>query len=467
MSRWNLGQRFNVASFFVLLIGALIIGWWVGLQIKTSVIHEAAATTALYLDSFTTPNLQELETSHTLSAESIESIQSLLTETDIGRQIVAIKVWDQNGQILYSNNPSLVGLTFPGGEDLELAWNGQVVAIISDLQEEENVGESQLYDRLLEIYIPIRLQGSHQVIAVAEFYQKVESLEAEILAAQKQSWIAVGTSMGMVYLLLILFFQNTRRRIGRQEVALKNQVAQLTEVLSRNDELDHRILLATANTATLNERLLRRISAELNDGPVRDMQVSLARLDQVLNANAVCELANLSNRCNENLPIIRQSIETAQEEIRSITNGLGLPHLASLTLPEVFVSVVKTYESRSGKKVSLSLGNLPAEATLPVKITAYRLVQEALNNSNRHAGGAGQEVRAGFQDSHIQIEISDRGPGFDTTRFINQNEHLGLAGMRERVESLGGHFAVTSQINEGTRITASLLVQSRGEYIGE
>ncbi len=63
----------------------------------------------------------------------------------------------------------------------------------------------------------------------------------------------------------------------------------------------------------------------------------------------------------------------------------------------------------------------------------------------------------------IRIEVSDQGPGFDVNQSIDWEQHLGLAGMRERVESLGGVFTVESRIDHGTRVTASLPLQPMEE----
>lgn len=465
VARRNLVERFNIAGFFIMILGTVVIGSWVGGQIKTSIINEAAATTALYLDSFITPNLQELDQSNALSQEHVASLGRLLHNTDLGRQIVAIKVWSKDGQILYSNDKSLIGRTFNGAEDLNSAWQGHVVATISDLQDDENVEERRLYHRLFQIYIPVRLNGEHKVIAVAEFYLEVDSLEAEIAAAQRQSWLVVGVSIGAIYLLLVGFFRRARNMIGRQELALKNQVAQLNEVLSQNTELDQRVRRATANAATLNERLLHRTSGDLGAGPVQEISLALLRLDRAIEQNETCRLVSPNIKCNEDLSIVQNSLLTALQEIRAITSGFGLPQLDSLTLPEIFDRAVHAHELRTGTRVTLSMSDLPDQTTLPIKFTAYRLVQEALNNAHRHAGGAGQEVCVTSMLDQLQIEISDQGPGFDAAHRIKWEDHLGLAGMRERVESLGGLFTVESQINVGTKITACLFLQNNGGFV--
>lgn len=174
----------------IAILGTLMIGWWVGEEIKASIINESAAATALYLDSFITPHLQELSQSASLPPQDAAVLDTLLDKTELGRQIVALKVWDKNGKILYSNNPALIGSTFPETEELALAWQGRVIAAISDLREAENAEERRFYDHLLEIHVPIRLNGTHQVIAIAEFYQRPDAIEAEIALAQRQSWLA-------------------------------------------------------------------------------------------------------------------------------------------------------------------------------------------------------------------------------------------------------------------------------------
>jgi signal transduction histidine kinase len=117
---------------------------------------------------------------------------------------------------------------------------------------------------------------------------------------------------------------------------------------------------------------------------------------------------------------------------------------------------VRAHERRSGLPVAVELGQLPDDAPLPAKIAAYRVIQEALTNAARHAGGAGQQVRVTAVDATLTIEVADRGTGFDATRVLASDEHMGLVGMRERVESLGGVLAIESAPGHGTTVIAHL-----------
>jgi signal transduction histidine kinase len=449
MRRLSLFQRFSITGFVIMVLGTLGVGWWLGDQIKAGVVRDSASTSALYMNSFIAPNLQELSASSSLTAGHLTVLSNVLAQADLGSQIVTFKVWDHQGRVLYSSNPDLIGKVFPIDEDLAAAWQGNVTANISNLQGAENVDERQKYSRLLQIYSPVRLYGTDQIIAVAELYQKVDALQADINTAQWHTWLAVGLAMLLIYLALIVFVRAASHTIERQGTELTRQVQRLTELLAQNGELRARVQRASANAAASNERFLRRISAELHDGPVQELGAALLRMDRVIGQNPG----------QEQLPAIQTSMQTAIQEVRGLASGLGLPQLEGLRLEEVLVQVVNSHERRTGSKVKLSTAGLPEQVELPVKITVYRIVQEALNNAFRHAGGAGQSVSAKCEAGRIQIEISDQGPGFDVNQSIDWEQHLGLAGMRERVESLGGVFSIESQIKLGSRVNFSLPLQ--------
>jgi signal transduction histidine kinase len=460
---WSLVQRFTVASFIIMVLGMAGIGWWIGEQIEAGVIKESTAATALYMDSFIAPNLQELGQSDVILQEHIDALNDLFSASNLGRRTVSIKIWNKDGRIIYSNIPALLGRVFPNNTDLVEPFNGEVTGGISNLQDAENIEERRLSsDPLLEVYSPVRLNDTNEIIAVAEFYQKVDTLEAEIAAARRIGWLILAATMMLMYLLLIGFVRFAADRIDRQELELKKQVEQLKQSLMHNKELSGRVRLAAANATALNESILRRTSAELHDGPVQEISLALLRLDRAMAQNETCRLVYVERNCNEMLPVIQTLLQTGLQEMRSIAGSLGIPRLDGLTLAEVIRRAVVSHEQRTGTSVALKLNDLPEHASLPIKITAYRLVQEALNNASRHAGGVGQEVRVTAAGDRLEIEVLDRGPGFEVSRAIEQDEHLGLAGMRERVESLGGFFAIESKINEGTRLFARLALQNPG-----
>jgi signal transduction histidine kinase len=266
-----------------------------------------------------------------------------------------------------------------------------------------------------------------------------------------------------MYLLLSGFVRRASDTITRQQVELGRRVVQLTDLLSQNRELHERVSRAAASVALLNESYLRRVGSELHDGPVQDLGLSLLKLDASIGQLENHTGERIDPNLVDQLSSAETSLQSALKEMRGIAVGLSLPQLSELSLAETVVRAVRTHERRTGTRVALDLDSLPQEAALPLKITVFRLLQEALNNAFRHANGEGQQVRVRVQDGQLVVEIADSGPGFHPEQASGWDGHLGITGMRERVESLGGQFVIESEIGRGTRIIAHLPCQVEGD----
>ena len=457
VSRLTWAQWFLLASLIILVAGMAGVGVWVGNEIKNGVAHRTGATTALYVDSFVAPLLQDLGNARAPSPKNMLQLSKLLQDTSMGQQIVSFKVWNPTGRVLFSTDQEAVGKTFPIEEGLAQALRGQVSSTISRLERAENVPERAIRSELLETYSPVRLSGTNKVIAVAEFYQTVDALNQEVAVAQRRSWLVVGSTTLVIYLLLAGFVRRASNTIESQRATLTSQVSRLTKLLSQNQELHGRVRRAAASVATLNERFLRRIGSELHDGPSQDLGLVLLKLDALIGR---CEQGQAEAAVVEELIGIQSSLQNAQKEIRAISTGLSLPQLAELSIQETVVRAVRAHERRTGSRVNLELAPVPEQAALPVKITVYRVLQEALNNAYRHAEGTNQQIRVFMEGDLLAVEVYDQGQGFVIQPSAVMNGHLGLAGMRERVESLGGHFSVKSEIGKGTQIMARLSLQA-------
>ena len=456
----SLSQRFMLAALLILLVGLLGIGRWVEQQIVSGVIHRTGVTTALYVDSFVAPELQDLNQATELRPENQEALRMLFLDTPMGNQIVTLKVWTPQGKLLFSTDPTLqIGKTYPMHDGMLRARLGAVISELSTLEEEENRTLGEQFDQLLETYSPVWLSGTGQIIAVAEFYQRTDDLKQEIASIQRQSGLVVGLTGLLIYLLLAGFVRRASNTILSQQEELATRVKQLTTLLVQNQELSERVRRASASVALLNESYLRRVGAELHDGPAQDLGLSLLKLDALAGKiEKQPQLPQLQAWVVE-INKIEASLQNALKEVRGIATGLSLPQLTELNLPETVTRVVRTHERQTGTQVALELDPGLSTVELPLKITVYRLVQEALNNAYRHAGGVGQRVHISAQGEQLVVEVSDRGPGFISAPGTEWNGRLGLSGMRERVESLGGLFTIKSQPGQGTTIRAVLPCQ--------
>jgi len=461
---FTLAQQFNFVSLAILISGMVIIGWWVSRQISDGIINHHTATTALHVDSFVSPHLQMLGHGEPLSPDQIENLNELLRETSLARDIVSFKIWNTDGQIIYSTDPLITGQTFDGNEGLTRALRGRMASRLSDLRKKENVFERSSWDRLIETYSPVFDEGSARVIAVVEFYQSAKELQSEVGAAQTRSWVIVGSATAIMYLLLIGLVYRGSDTIARQQHQLHEKVSQLSDLLAQNQKLHRRVYRATNRVTALNEQYLRRISAELHDGPAQELGFVLLRFEDVIAACEACPLIDCEDsRTSETLNTFQDSLQRALRDIRTISAGLRLPELEHLNLEQILTRVVRIHEKRTGATVPVDYNQLPEQLPLPVKITIYRIIQEGLSNGFRHGDKANQRVQVTFCHGDLNVVVTDDGPGFDAGVAVDEELHLGIAGMRERVESLGGVFSLESRRGMGTKIVADLPHVSIGQ----
>lgn len=456
-------QRFMLAGLLTLFIGGLGIGFWVENQIITGVIHRTGATTALYVESFVAPNLQELGSSEEILPEHALALRNLLQDTPLGQQIVAFKVWNTRGKLLYSNDANVIGKTYPMNEGLLRARLGEVVSEISELDEEENQSLKDQYGQLLETYSPVWLSGTNQVIAVAEFYQLTDELDREIDVLKRRSWLVVGFIIFIMYLLLSGFVRNASNTISGQQADLNRKVKQLTELLEENQKLNDRVRKASASVSLLNESYLKRIGTELHDGPAQDLGLSILKLDSTIGKIEKNISKPDDQKIVSELTEIEKSMQIALKEMRGIATGLVLPQLAEMDLFDTVSHVVHKHEQQTNTSVKLEIEGELNGTALPIRITLYRLIQEALHNAYYHANGAGQSVCIKNNNDHILLEITDTGPGFDVPLILENTDRLGVSGMRERVESIGGNFEIESKMGVGTTIRARLPKKINGD----
>jgi signal transduction histidine kinase len=249
----------------------------------------------------------------------------------------------------------------------------------------------------------------------------------------------------------------SHQTIEQQHQALEQKVIELHQLLGQNEVLRERLILAAKRNTTLNERSLRRLSAELHDGPAQDLGFALIKLGSgEIDKTAQTLEGESREKYNQELEVIYSSIARALNEMRAIAGGMCLPELEHLSLSETLQRAARSHQRRTQSDVAVLLGPSleTVDAPLPVKMTLYRVVQESLMNAFKHGGGKAQRVTLEVRDDDLGLEVSDGGPGFEVEAAFLGNR-LGLAGMRERVESLGGQFAIQST-GQGTTVHARL-----------
>ena len=429
----SLAAQFLAVGGVVSLMAMLLVGAAVTSLIERAVTRNAAATTALYVDSVIAPLLPDMRASTVLDDVVRRALDETLGQGALGRRLAAMRLWSLDGTILYAQDDRLIGRRFPVTPGLRQAFAGSIVA---DYDRFETLDQNSITPAgpLLEIYSPILQPWSGDVVAVIEFYERAEELEATLASARLRSWAAVAAVTCLFFLALSMIVLRGSRTIDRQAGDLKVRVTELTGLLEQNRALHLRVQRATREATALNESYLRRLGADLHDGPAQFVALAAMRLDSDL---VLAPDADPAQREQE-IRCIRGRLAEALDEIRAICRGLVLPQIECSDLTGVVAHAVETYEKRTGSHVTRGFDPIDAPVALSQRICAYRFVQEALNNGYRHCRGARQRVAIDAGGGRLSISVSDDGPGFDPAAV--GPDSLGIAGMRERIESLGGTF---------------------------
>ena len=447
----SLARQFALASSVILILGMIVMGIWVANKIQAGVTQNSASATALYMDSFIAPIVQELAVKNSLSKGSHQTLNNLFNNTLRENRIVSLKIWARGGRVVFSNHSSIIGKTFPITPKLAEAWAGTVAAEFDNLIDEEDVPERGTGLPLLEMYSPIREAQSGQIIAVAEFYEDATKLERELLFTKLESWFFVAVVTAVILGLLSGIVGRGSQTIDRQRKVLEDRVEQLSKLLAQNEELRTRAQRSSLKATEINEHFLRRISADLHDGPAQLIGLGLLRLDAL--SPLIEKLPEQDALQRRDLETVRSAMGDALDEIRTLSAGLSLPELEKLSLKRTLEKAVSMHERRTETKVQRRYEGLPENISMPFKISAYRFAQEALANAFLHGKAIEQQLKASYDGIDLEIVVSDRGPGFDLS-CLGSGDGLGLQGLRERIESLGGAFEVRSAVNQGTQVIA-------------
>jgi len=454
----SLSEEFAIISFLILFIGMLIVGWWLDREIKQTVFQQIVQTTRLFVDSFYSKLVKELANQDHLNSDTLVILDSLDHNSLIGKQIAFMNIWSRNGKLAYSSDPDIIGGEIPFTEKSINSGKDQVRWKLYQPEELKPHLGINFDDELLEVFLPIHRARSDEIIAVAELYLVTRDLRNAIFKAQIYS-LALLTLVSLItFILLYSIVRKGNKVIWKQQNELENQINQLSDLLVKNQQLHLKAQSATFKTSEVSEKLLRRISAELHDAPAQYLGYALLRLDSIASKIRECSSQdNVKEQIIEELKAIQNATSEALQDIRSLSTSLSMPSLENLCLQQVVQRVVNIHQRRTNTQVAIDFTQI-ADKKLPMAlmICIYRFVQEALNNAYQHGKGIDQQVKLKLKEGKVIIEVSDRGPGFDIQKIDFTGDHLGLIGIRERVESLGGSFKLRSVIGQGTILTLTI-----------
>jgi signal transduction histidine kinase len=208
------------------------------------------------------------------------------------------------------------------------------------------------------------------------------------------------------------------------------------------------------------ERRLRRLGFDLHDGPVQDVLALGAELTRLTESVSELELGDRSERLlSGRLEDLRAYLVNIESDLREFCSSLESPVLMARPFEEAIRGAVWTFTAKSSIQPTVVVDGLLDDLTDTQRITLYRIAQEALANICDHSEATEVNVTLRVLKTHISLEISDNGKGFDVDFALmdaSRRGHIGLLGMIERVRLIGGDLQFQSKPGGPTRLSVKL-----------
>jgi len=221
---------------------------------------------------------------------------------------------------------------------------------------------------------------------------------------------------------------------------LSHQIGDIKE--KRN--LGVKILLA-------QEEERRRVAREIHDGPAQFMSNLILKTEYCIKL-----LDSDLDKAKKELDKLKELIRNGIQELRGIIYDLRPMSIDDLGIvPTLERYISKIMEENNIIIKFSSCGNY-SDLSSVIKLTIYRLTQEALNNILKHSNATEAKIKLSFLQDSIELLVSDNGEGFDISNLEKQKHEgeecgFGICSMRERTELLDGKFVIQSEPKKGTR----------------
>ncbi len=239
--------------------------------------------------------------------------------------------------------------------------------------------------------------------------------------------------------------------------AMSVLVGNLEEALEAIDSLQERSILATKIIqAQEDERL--RVARDIHDGPAQAMANVVLRAE-------ICErlLDGDRNELARELIQLKNMVKEALVDVRRIIFDLRPMALDDLGLVPTVRRFIEAVKENTDIPIELVVLGQERRLAGAVEVAIFRLIQEAVNNAQKHSQASRILVKLEFADGQVNMQVRDDGIGFDVEEVRQKakyGNHYGLMSMGERVNLLGGELKVFSTRGQGTTILVSIPIDS-------
>ena len=397
---------------------------------------------------------RELETFNQDLQHRNHELAMLYQLSDMANQSYSLQQVSEHGlQLTLENTGATAGLilmlddgtpTVAAYHNLSEAFLGSVLACLPEF--------ITRYDSLL------KLEDAFAVTNLQDLNDLPPNL---ILSCQQLDYRTIGiipirVQQKMLGTLILLYAEITELTTQQRQlingicnqlgIALQN--SQLWDELRYKEQLRAQLL---NKVVSAQEEERRRISRELHDETGQALTSLLIQLK-------ILEKCDNLQDVKTHVEDMRQRTAQTLQEIRRLAADLRPAALDDLGLIPALEGYIYEFSRKTDIVVNFGAQHIE-DIRLPheVEILLYRVIQESLTNTARHANASRVEVVFTHENGRIDVRVSDNGQGFNPTEVLNaENRSLGILGMRERIELLGGQFKLTSTPGKGTQVHVEL-----------
>jgi signal transduction histidine kinase len=248
-----------------------------------------------------------------------------------------------------------------------------------------------------------------------------------------------------------------QRRAMEESLRISQQTS--SDLLKKSCEQQEELRQLSRQLLSAQEEERKKISRELHDVIAQTLTGINVRL-AALKTDSTVSNKELRGKISSTQELVEKSVDIVHRFARELRPAV----LDDLGLIPALQSFLTSYIEDTGIRVALKAFAAIEQADGNTRTVLYRIAQEALTNVSRHAQASQAALNIETSDDGISMEITDNGCGFavEGKGSARKNNRLGLLGMRERVEMIGGTFGVESSPGNGTTIRVEIPSDSNG-----
>jgi diguanylate cyclase (GGDEF)-like protein len=242
------GQVALLSLIPVVALG-VVLAWVLRGQIVDRTLADASQSASLVARLGVQPRISRYELEHGLSTNGVDALDEQLQARSVKRDLARIKIWNNKGLIVYSDDHALIGRHPGESNDLQSALRGrpEAATVVAPKRNSETASEVGL-GRLVEVYVPLRFATSERPAGAFEIYLSYAPIAAAIGGDERTIALLVALGLALLWGILFRIVASASRRLSRQ--------AEENDRLARYDQLTglpNRTLFSERLAATLGE----------------------------------------------------------------------------------------------------------------------------------------------------------------------------------------------------------------------